>query len=199
MENYIFEVLFAFLGAIIVGVIILTGNNATDQDSKSGWRKSLYDLSSQDYMTIEDIYRLRASLRYMKYNKTVKFSFNYLSNHIIDFCDQIISNKELKTVKSYVDNHITYRLVDNQDKEMIRIYSRYLLIIHQEKNSKKIYFIHNQLKTENEDKIEIDTVKQIKLLKENEMNIDARSKCKMEMELNKIVKDDTTTIKIVQA
>lgn len=114
-----FEALFAFLGAVIVGLITLTGNNATDLDSKSGWRKSLYDLSSKDYMTIEDVYRLRASLRYMKYSKTVKYSFNHLSNHIIDFCDEIISNKESKTVKTYGDNHITYQIVDNQDKEMI--------------------------------------------------------------------------------
>lgn len=72
-----------------------------------------------------------------------------------------------------------------------------MLKIHWEKNSKKIYFIHNQLKTENEVKIGIDTIKQIMLLKENKMNVD--TKLKKGMRLTVTVKNDSTTINIIRS
>lgn len=60
----------AIIGAIVAVLGVFLTNNVTkmnELDSKSRWRNKLFDLASKDYMTLDDVYLLRATLRYKKH------------------------------------------------------------------------------------------------------------------------------------
>lgn len=113
------EIVSAIIGAlaalVAVGLTFYLADRLTlndSMDSKSGWRKALYNIASKNEIELADIYRIRASLRYYPrpYNETNKLSFSWMSSLIIDLCDnylvnaykgkKIDNNNNVQTVKS---------------------------------------------------------------------------------------------------
>lgn len=104
-------------------------------DSESKWRKNLMDIASKYDITLDDVYRVRASLRYKKKDSPVAYSFEYMSNEIHDYCESLIES--FKSIEGNVDSDFkvedyTVHIVNENKKEKIRIYCRYLLKNHWE-------------------------------------------------------------------
>src|SRR5699024_8987537 len=93
-------------------------------DSKSGWRKTLFEIAGNDKITLEDVFKLRACLRFDKKENATDI-FDKKTNEIIDFCNDM---------KIKYDNKYSCesKILFNVDREKVRIYSRYLLANHWE-------------------------------------------------------------------
>ena len=95
-------------------------------DSKSGWRKTLYEIAGEHNITLNNVQQLRSSLRYKeKEDEPTLSNFDKMNTIIIKYCNQLISNK-----KFYKGN----APFNFNDSESIRIFCRYLLKDHWEKN-----------------------------------------------------------------
>lgn len=70
-------------------------------DSKSGWRKELFDVASKEDISIGDLYRIRSSLRIFRHNNNPRtYSFNWMTNFMIiildsfiDYCEESKKNR----------------------------------------------------------------------------------------------------------
>lgn len=152
-----------FIGAVVGGALALIGVLITNQsqkmndlDSKSEWRKKLFELASKDVMTLNDVYLIRTTLRYKKHEKPYRtHSFKYMSNEIHTFCDNLIDFYAEKSIYELKESSET--IVNFYDREKIRIYARYLLKNHWEVYSSKILFINNNFKLNQEHQIGKDT------------------------------------------
>lgn len=95
-------------------------NLLNELDSKSEWRKKLFEVAGEKDIGLEEIYKLRTSVRFdVKDNP--KSIFEKKTNDIIRFCDCITSSH------FEIDKHLPYI-----EQEMTRIYCRYLLANHWE-------------------------------------------------------------------
>lgn len=116
----------ALLGAIFAGGFTILNNRDSLNDaldSKSGWREKIFDVASKNNIELDDIYRIRAALRFAKYKETPpKFSTDWMTQQIISFCEDVISDQQ--------KNHL--KKISMFDQEIARIYCRYLLKIHWE-------------------------------------------------------------------
>lgn len=84
-------------------------------DSKSEWRKKIFEVASNDQITLKEVYTLRTSVRF-DIKDEPKTIFEKKTNEIIKFCDCITSSHfDLKDKLPYLE------------QEMTRIYCRYLL------------------------------------------------------------------------
>lgn len=155
-------VLAAIIGAVVAIVVMFITNNVTkmnELDSKSGWREKLFDLASKDIMTLDDVYLLRATLRFNYHSKPYElYSFKYMSNEITAYCDYLI--EKYKDFPAECDGK--REITNFVDKEKIRIYSRYLLKNHWEVFSSKVFFFSNEFKIKKEHEIGKETFKLIK-------------------------------------
>ncbi|MEG0293757.1 hypothetical protein [Enterococcus sp.] len=95
--------------AVIVSLIALLGTMFSNKkqlndslDSKSGWRKELFDVASKEEISIGDLQRIRSALRIFKHNhRLVKYSFDWMTNFMIIVLDCFIeSSKEEKNTQS---------------------------------------------------------------------------------------------------
>lgn len=96
-------------------------------DSKSEWRKKLYDSASKAEIDLGDIYRLRASLRFKAKENTIDikidsceeyFNFDNMTYKMINHCDKMIDQYSIGT---------NSKKIDRKNAEITRIYLRYLL------------------------------------------------------------------------
>lgn len=111
-------------------------------DSKSGWRRDLFKLSSKRHIFLKDIYILRSTLRFKP--KSVLMvselsngdykvdldrikNFNGMTSFMIHFCELLVQKYRKKKIEKL--SHI--------ESEMVRIFARYLLKDHWERNSDK--------------------------------------------------------------
>lgn len=84
-------------------------------DSKSEWRKKLFEVASIRKITLKEVYTLRTSVRF-DIKDDPKTIFEKKTNEIIKFCDCITSSHfDLEDELPYLE------------QEMTRIYCRYLL------------------------------------------------------------------------
>lgn len=160
----------SIIGAIVAILGVFLTNNVTkmnELDSKSGWRNKLFDLASKDRMTLDDVYLLRATLRFNHHIQPFElYSFKFMSNQITDFCDNLIE-KHKDDVPKEVEATIKKReITDFTDREIIRIYARYLLKNHWEVFSSKIFFFSNEFKLKKEHEIGKETYELIEEIKE---------------------------------
>lgn len=116
-------------------------------DSKSGWRKELMDIASKDEITLADIYRIRASVRYYPYpySETNQLSFRWMSSLIINLCDKyLVGIYKDKRVRSYErengNNSLSKVTISPKNDEIVRIICRYLLKYHWEARQKMRIF-----------------------------------------------------------
>ncbi|QDR64797.1 hypothetical protein FPV13_07870 [Mammaliicoccus sciuri] len=92
-------------------------------DSKSGWRKTLFEIAGKDKITLDDIFKIRACLRFDT-KEDPKNIFDKKTNDIIEFCEQM--------QKKYDQSYCKRSVLKKSDREKARIYSRYLLANHWE-------------------------------------------------------------------
>lgn len=115
-------------------------------DSKSGWRKELFNISSKHLISLDDVMRLRASVRYLKKSSTsienqqndIQYlkriftrdiiDFDDMSDAIIDFCEYIRKNYEKKVWKSKLES----KRLEYTEAEVFRALCRWLLKNHWE-------------------------------------------------------------------
>ncbi|MCJ1764983.1 hypothetical protein [Mammaliicoccus sciuri] len=131
----------AILGAILGSSITSTINYynskrqlLNDLDSKSEFRKRLYDVASNPTPCMKDVLTIRTSLRFIKKNtkNNTQEDFDIITNDIIDFCDTI-ENEYYNSL--YKKN---FKLT-NKDTKILQLYTRYLLKHHWEKNQVKLF------------------------------------------------------------
>lgn len=86
----VISILVAIMSALLTFYLAnrLTLNDS--MDSKSGWRKELMNIASKDEITLADIYRIRASVRYYPHLKPTQLSFRWMTNLIIKLCDEYL-------------------------------------------------------------------------------------------------------------
>lgn len=129
MSGFIGGVTAAIIGASVN--LYMNKKNLSDSlDSKSEWRKQLYNAASTSQITLTEIYRLRASLRYQAKTKNelvgensdalldssvYKKDFDHMTFVMIAFCDEM--------TRKYKSGEPLNLL----DSELTRIYIRYLL------------------------------------------------------------------------
>lgn len=136
--NVLVSGLIGSLLTIIVTMFIVPRTNkkalADSLDSKSEWRKSLFQAASRETITMNDVYLLRASLRYKAHSEGVEINsnsydfemtFNNITKKMIDFCD----NLEIKS-----DKNVEKLSLSKEEQKEVRIYLRYLLKAHWEWN-----------------------------------------------------------------
>lgn len=141
--NIIFS---GLIGGIVgfMGQQFVASRNLRDSlDSKSGWRKELYNVASKYEISLDDVCRVRGALRYVPKNRIDLLSknadmgrkdFDQMTSTMIIFCDNILKdyssneeetkNRELKSAKPKVISEI--------DAEILRAFTRYLLKHHWE-------------------------------------------------------------------
>lgn len=128
-------------------------NEMTNQnriDGASDWRKELMDIASKEVISKDDIYRIRASLRFKaKYTEdefqnklhsnepffSTDEEFDYMSAHISNVCDFLVKEP-------------IYIIINEKNQDNLRAYTRYLLKSHWE-------FYINFLEADKENKIKI--------------------------------------------
>lgn len=114
-------------------------------DSKSGWRKELMDIASKDKITLADIYRIRASVRYYPHQTPTRLSFRWMTNLIIKLCDEyfvgIYKDKRFRIYECENGDNLTSKvIVSPENDEIVRIICRYLLKYHWEARQKMRIF-----------------------------------------------------------
>jgi len=158
-------VLAAIIGAVVAVFVMFITNNVTkmnELDSKSGWRNKLFDLASKDMMTLDDVYLLRATLRFDKHEPPYElYSFKYFSNEITVFCDELVLKYSKRS-----DPAIPTFIIDDVDREIIRIYARYLLKNHWEVFSSSFFLYNKEFRIKKEHEIGKETSVLIKNIKD---------------------------------
>lgn len=86
------EVFAALLGALLGG-LFTTQQMRGELDRSSGWRDKLFDAAAAEKITIKEIHTLRTALRYnISKKRPVLFSFDWLTDFSIEFCNLLIKN-----------------------------------------------------------------------------------------------------------
>lgn len=140
--------LLSFILSIVSIIVTCTGLYLTNSrfnrtmldnlDSKSGWRKTLYEIAGEHNITLKNVQRLRASLRYKeKIYKCTLSPFDTMNIIIIRYCDFLI-----KKYNYYNDETI----LNFNNSESIRVFCRYLLKDHWEKNHSKYHIYEDKEK-----------------------------------------------------
>lgn len=134
MENPVLTIILSLVSAVIGALMTIKSQEKIAKkqlkdslDSKSEWRKKLYDTASKADIDLNDIYRLRASLRYKPNNSAIDikvdscenyFTFANMTYKMIKHCDDM--------VRDYSGGTNSKKL-NTKDAEITRIYLRYLL------------------------------------------------------------------------
>lgn len=87
------EIISAVIGAL-VAFLALTTAYRRSLDLESEWRKTLFNASGAEKISMKEIQLLRTALRYKKFDETEKYSFKWMTNIMIDFCDFIRLNQK---------------------------------------------------------------------------------------------------------
>lgn len=103
----------AAIATLVAGVITLFNSNKQIRDSldsKSGWRKDIFNVASKTFITTDDVYLILAALRFLPHDKWSS-SFNLYPT-------------DFKEMTSYMYDHLTkivenpkYKLIDLRDDD----------------------------------------------------------------------------------
>lgn len=122
-------------------------------DSKSEWRKILFDIAGKKDIEIGDVFQLRAGLRFTE--KNIACSNNYFDKMnfiIIRYCKIITKENDINNLKEnkekFMHNFIkkvkkenSFLELDITTQETIRLFCRYMLADHWEKNQDRNFRI----------------------------------------------------------
>ena len=184
----VISILVAIMSALLTFYLAnrLTLNDS--MDSKSGWRKELMDIASKDEITLADIYRIRASVRYYPHLKPTQLSFRWMTNLIIKLCDEYFvevykykkagtnnGGQNIIIIPSAINSNRQFRrrltnstvAISPENDEIVRIICRYLLKYHWEARQKmRIFRRGRDLMNIDDDKPSEDTARTIQLILE---------------------------------
>lgn len=142
------------LGAVVGSALTNNVQKMNDLDSKSGWRNKLFNLASKDMMTLDGVYLLRATLRFNKHQRSAEmYSFSWMTDLIITYCDELVEKYDCDRGKEGQPIFLDGGVDSKNDREVIRILSRYLLKYHWETFSSRKFFLSNNLKFDGEIKV----------------------------------------------
>ncbi|MCG1993669.1 hypothetical protein K4Q30_03070 [Staphylococcus epidermidis] len=114
-------------------------------DSKSGWRKELFKIAGKVDINYDDVYQFRSALRFNeKENDELKNSFDKMNNIMIKYCKSLTKENDIKFLKR---NTTRNKLTEIQ-QEIIRLFVRYMLKDHWEKNQDDNYKIPKDIEDE---------------------------------------------------
>lgn len=153
-------------------------------DSKSEWRKTLFLIAGKEEIKIGDVYQLRAALRYTEKGNPQTY-FDRMNVIMIKYCKYLI-------FKFNKNPGITSFTLDSQ--ESIRVFARYLLKDHWEKNQIKTFnfkFICKDKYKNSEKRLCIFTLKEFNILNnfiELDNNYEENIYIKLNDELDKRLK-----------
>ena len=125
----------SFLTMIVTIISFIYTNKRFDKtmldnlDSKSGWRKTLFEIAGKDRITLEDVFKIRACLRFDS-KKDHKNIFDKKTDEIIDYCNDMQKIYDSDTCKN--GDKCESKILSKKYREKARIYSRYLLANHWE-------------------------------------------------------------------
>ncbi|MCG1103221.1 hypothetical protein K4S41_07105 [Staphylococcus epidermidis] len=135
ISNHIIELL-KIITPIIIALLVYQYTNdnhkktlLNELDSKSGWRKTLFEIAGKDKITLDDVFKIRASLRFDAKEKPITI-FDSKTHEIIKYCNEMQKNYDDKN--DSCENETESKILDKNDREKARIYSRYLLANHWE-------------------------------------------------------------------
>ncbi len=103
-------------------------------DSKSEWRKTLFLIVGKEEIKIGDVHQLRAALRYTEKENPQTY-FDRMNVIMIKYCKYLI----FEFNKSQNISRLTLN-----SQESIRVFARYLLKDHWEKNQNKKFIFKNK-------------------------------------------------------
>ncbi|PTH92061.1 hypothetical protein DWB98_09950 [Staphylococcus xylosus] len=150
----IFAAIIAVLGVILTIVV----NNAHKRkelldnlDSKSEWRKQLYNVASKTFLTTDDVYRVLASLRFFPHEsidlKSKEIHFHKATQTIYSDLYAIIEEYKKKIEENVKDENdaeiksgVKTPILTFKESEKVRLYTKYLLKHHWEYNKDKYSF-----------------------------------------------------------
>ncbi|MCD8851620.1 hypothetical protein [Staphylococcus xylosus] len=156
VSNDYFTGTMTIIAAIIavLGVILtIVFNNAHKRkelldnlDSKSEWRKQLYDVASKTFLTTDDVYRVLASLRYFPHeiineDKAERYFHKATQTIYSDLYSLIVEHRRDIELNKKNDKEIKAPLLTFNQSENVRIYTKFLLKHHWEYNKDKKAFI----------------------------------------------------------
>lgn len=192
----VISILVAIMSALLTFYLAnrLTLNDS--MDSKSGWRKELMDIASKDEITLADIYRIRASVRYYPHLKPTQLSFRWMTNLIIKLCNEyLVGIYKDKRVRSYErengNNSLSKVTISPENDEIVRIICRYLLKYHWEARQKmRIFRRGRDLMNIDDDEPSESAARTIQLILEQVKKMDDNQNNDSSKDIKKII-DDT--------
>lgn len=145
------EILAAFIGAVVAAFItyLVSNRDLSDSlDSKSEWRKKLFEVASTYELTLDHAQTVRATLRFLPQDKAVEeYSFAWFSNVMTKHLDDYILNgayhreKESWEIRKKIKGLDTQcieieELKENKlrdfDTRVVRLFAMFLLKYHYE-------------------------------------------------------------------
>ncbi|WP_210136780.1 hypothetical protein [Staphylococcus sp. GDH8C109P] len=134
-------------------------------DSKSEWRKTLFEIAGLSEIKTDNLYQLRAALRFTYKDENDYYKLKYfdcMNIIIIKYCENLISQKRIEVNQN--ENEEKSNL-ENYEMDTIRLFCIYMLADHWEKNQNKNFTFNNPKK---EIELCIDTLQ--KFLNVNDKN-----------------------------
>lgn len=134
-------------------------------DSKSEWRKTLFEIAGLSIIKMENLYQFRAALRFTYKNEDDYCNLNHFDNMniiIIKYCENLLEQKRAKDTKNKENQTVKF---ENCEMDSIRLFCIYMLADHWEKNQNKNFKFN---KPEKELELCIDTLQ--KFLNINDKN-----------------------------
>lgn len=124
------------IATVVVGFLVFLYTNSHHKrtmlnslDSKSEWRKKLFEIAGKRNIRMDDVYQLRAALRFdsKNVNDESLSKFDKVNIIMIEYCKKLTNEDDVKKM-------VNYKQLNLQDKEIVRLFCRYLLADHWEKN-----------------------------------------------------------------
>ncbi|WP_053016029.1 hypothetical protein [Staphylococcus haemolyticus] len=106
-------------------------------DSKSEWRKTLFEIAGSSENKMKNLYQFRAALRFTYKNEDKYFKHKYfdcMNIIIIKYCENLISQKRTEDNEK---NENKQSNLENYEMDSIRLFCIYMLADHWEKNQNK--------------------------------------------------------------
>lgn len=97
----------AAIATLVAGVITLFNGNKQIRDSldsKSGWRKDIFNVASKTFITTDDVYLILAALRFLPHEKRYSSSnlyptdFKEMTSYMYDHLTNIVGNPKYKLI-----------------------------------------------------------------------------------------------------
>ncbi|MCR4455750.1 hypothetical protein NTB88_22575 [Aeromonas salmonicida] len=155
------------IATLLLGLFVFLYTNAHHKrtmlnslDSKSEWRKKLFEIAGTSKITMDEVFQFRASLRFNYKSADEKHlnRFDKMNIIIIKYCKKLTREDNNNEPFCFIQS------VDCNDQEIIRLFCRYMLADHWEKNHNRK---HKFKKIHKEEELCIYTLQKFILLYKN--------------------------------